>query len=80
MLKTATNDGVGTAVEEYLNRIAYTPNNAARALDVSRSFIFKEIHEGRIEAKKISRRKTLIPADSLIAWLQRRPNTTAAAA
>ena len=63
-----------------LDQIAYTPSNAADALDVSRSFLFQEIKAGRIVAKKVSRRKTLIPATSLTAWLQRLPTTHSAAA
>jgi excisionase family DNA binding protein len=50
------------------DKIAYTTNEAAHALGISRRSIFKEIAAGRLHALKPTRRKTLIPAESLRGW------------
>ncbi len=63
--------GVGVMTSNNLTKLAYTPGSAAEALNVSRAHIHKEITAGRITGvKKISRRKTLIPVESLRAWLE----------
>lgn len=55
-------------------QIAYTPNRAAAALNISRGLLYREIAASRIIAKKVSRRKTLIPVSSLTDWLASLPN------
>jgi excisionase family DNA binding protein len=54
-------------------KIAYTPEEAAQALGVSRRSVFKEIAAGRLEARKPFPKKTLIPAPSLRGWLAQAP-------
>lgn len=60
-------------------KLAYTPDEAAVALGLSRSTIFKEIREGRLQARKPTPAKTLIPTTEMLAWLNSRPSSTAAA-
>ena len=61
-------------------KLAYTPASAAEAVSMSERTIFKEIAAGRLEARKPSPQVTLIPADSLRAWLKNLPARQAAAA
>jgi excisionase family DNA binding protein len=62
------------------DKLAYTPDEAASALGLSRTSIFKEIREKRLEARKPYPAKTLIPADSLRAWLAATPKREPVAA
>lgn len=62
------------------SRLAYTPKAAADLLNCSTWLIHQKISSGEIAAKKVSRRKTLIPAESLRAWLANLPDRTNAVA
>ena len=68
--------------------LAYSPKDAIVLLGCGMTTLYQEIAAGRIEARKMGK-KTLIPAESLRAYLdalpkatlttnQRRPNKTAA--
>lgn len=59
-------------------KVAYSPDSAAEAADVGRDQIFEAIREKKLVAKK-SGRRTVIPADALIAWLNSLPEASAAA-
>jgi excisionase family DNA binding protein len=54
-------------------KLAYSPDEAAEKVGVCRDVIFAEIKGRRLAAKK-SGRRTLIPADALLAWMQALPN------
>jgi excisionase family DNA binding protein len=62
------------------DKLAYTPDEAARAVGISVRSIFKEIQAERLEARKPYPTKTLIPAESLKAWLAATPKRAAVAA
>jgi excisionase family DNA binding protein len=49
--------------------LAYSVNEACRVTSLGRTFIYKLISDGRLKTIKIGNR-TLIPADSLRAFLQ----------
>lgn len=53
--------------------IAHSPKEAKRILGCGLTFLYSEIAAGRIEARKAGR-KTLIPADSLRAYLAALPS------
>lgn len=63
-----------------LQKLAYTPDEAADALGMSRRSVFKEIAAGRLEARKPTPAKTIIPTESLKAWLDGLPRREPAAA
>lgn len=65
-------DSLGIAGE----KLAYTPKGAAQATSISVRSIFKEIAAGRLEACKMGPQVTLIPAESLKAWLKSLPTRT----
>jgi len=52
--------------------IAYAPKDAKRILGCGLTFLYAEISAGRLEARKAGK-KTLIPADSLRAYLAALP-------
>jgi excisionase family DNA binding protein len=54
-------------------KLAYSPDAAAEKASVGRDLIFSEIKAGRLVAKK-SGRRTLIPAENLMAWIRALPN------
>jgi len=58
------------------DRIAYSVAGGARACSVSKSFMYKLIKEGQIEAVKAGTR-TLIPRASIERWLARNSNQAA---
>lgn len=60
--------------------LAYNTADAARALGISRAHLFREIAAGRLTAKKIGRRRIVIPFDSATAWLTNLPDSTSNAA
>ena len=51
-----------------LPRLAYRPDDAAKAVGVGRTTIFEEIRAGRLRAKKVGR-ATIIAESDLRAWL-----------
>src|SRR4051794_4509031 len=53
-------------------RLAYSPKSACEALDCGMTHLYKLIAAGRIEARKCGG-KTLIPAESLLAFLNSLP-------
>lgn len=53
-------------------KVAYSPNEAAAAAGVGRTFLFEQIRLGRLPAKKAGRR-TLIDSDSLREWIKSLP-------
>jgi excisionase family DNA binding protein len=53
-------------------RLALTVSEAAKAVGLSRSRFYIELSEGRIAAKKLGTR-TIVPIDSLRAWLEALP-------
>lgn len=53
-------------------KLSYTLKEAAAAIGVGRSTLHKAIAEGRLKAVKLGNR-TLIPADTLRAWLDALP-------
>ena len=56
-------------------RRALSVDEATKAADVGRTFIFQEIRKGRIRARKAGRR-TIIIIDALDAWLKALPVKT----
>lgn len=50
--------------------LAYSINEAARALSVGRDKVYELIAKGELRAKKAGKR-TLIPRSSIEAWLER---------
>jgi excisionase family DNA binding protein len=54
------------------NAIAYTIPDAVRVSGIGRTTLYKLIGAGEIEARKVGNR-TLIPADSLRAYIDTRP-------
>jgi excisionase family DNA binding protein len=58
------------------SKLAYSPDGAAEKVSVGRDLIFSEIKAGRLVAKK-SGRRTLIPAESLVAWMRSLPDAGA---
>jgi|SoiMethySBSTD1v2_1073268.scaffolds.fasta_scaffold2993653_2 excisionase family DNA binding protein len=54
-------------------KLAYSPDEAAEKVGVCRDVIFAEIKGRRLVAKK-SGRRTLIPAENLMAWIRALPN------
>jgi hypothetical protein len=53
-------------------KLAYSPEEAARATELGRTSIFEAMRAGRIERRKIGAR-TIIPAESLRAFLASLP-------
>ena len=53
-------------------KVAYSPNEAAAAAGIGRTFLFEQIRLGKLPAKKAGRR-TLIDADSLRRWIKSLP-------
>ena len=55
-----------------IDKLAFSPDEAASRASVGRTFIFSEIKNRRLEAVKAGSR-TLITQDALIAWLKSLP-------
>lgn len=53
-------------------RLAYTVEEAARIVGVSRSLLYEEIRDGRLPVRKL-RSRTLVRRLDLAAWLRRLP-------
>jgi excisionase family DNA binding protein len=60
-----------------LDRIAYSPDEAAHRASVGRTLIFAEIKSGRLTAYKAGAR-TLITDEALKAWIASLPTRAAA--
>ena len=58
-------------------RIALSPKEAAEALSIGRTRLYELISEGKIEARQCGRR-TLIIADSLLAYVKSLPRLSRA--
>ena len=54
------------------NKLAFSPNTAAKAAEVGRTKIFEAIKEGELKARKLGKR-TIILRDDLVAWLAALP-------
>ncbi len=61
-----------------LVKLAYSPKQASEATGLGRTAIFQALREGRLERRKVGRR-TVIPADSLRAFLAGLPSPNAQA-
>lgn len=59
------------------SRVAYAVNDLVDALGIGRTKIYTEIASGRLKAKKLGSR-TLIPAESVRAYLAQLPDVRAA--
>jgi excisionase family DNA binding protein len=57
-----------------MDRLTFSPEEAAKIIGVGRTLIFDEIRAGRLEAKKAGRR-TLITSDAIENWLATLPNS-----
>lgn len=55
-------------------RIAYRIDTLADEIGVHRDTILVAIRKGELEAKRPSKRLTLIPAESVAAWLDAMPD------
>jgi excisionase family DNA binding protein len=55
-----------------IDKLAFSPDEAASRAGVGRTFIFSEIKNGRLEAVKAGSR-TLITQDAMTAWLKSLP-------
>ena len=55
-----------------IDKLAFSPDEAADLAGVGRTFIFSEIKNGRLEAVKAGSR-TLITQDAMTAWLKSLP-------
>ena len=62
-----------------LDRIAYSPDEAAHRASVGRTLIFAEIKSGRLKAYKAGAR-TLITDEALKAWISSLPTRASEAA
>lgn len=62
-----------TAREALEGRIAFTVNEFCKAFGVSRTLVYEEIKAGRVQSKKAGRR-TLIPVQSALEWLEALPD------
>lgn len=52
--------------------LAYRPADAARALGIGKTRLYKYIHDGEIELVRLTARTSIIPASSLFAFMERR--------
>jgi len=59
------------------DRIAYSPDEAARRAGVGRTLIYSEIKHGRLKAYKAGAR-TLVTDDALKAWIASLPTRSTA--
>lgn len=50
------------------DRLAYSPEEAARITGVSRAFLYLEMQRGRLSSVKIGRRR-LVRRSDLLAWV-----------
>ena len=55
-----------------IDKLAFSPDEAASRAGVGRTFIFSEIKKGRLEAVKAGTR-TLVTRDALTGWLKSLP-------
>jgi excisionase family DNA binding protein len=55
-----------------IDKLAFSPDEAASRASIGRTFIFSEIKNGRLEAVKAGSR-TLITRDAMTAWLKSLP-------
>jgi excisionase family DNA binding protein len=78
MMKTECAYFPGPTSQPALNKISFTPNEAAAATGRSRSRIFKAIKDEELTAKKDGR-ATVIEADELRRWIREFPVAKAAA-
>jgi excisionase family DNA binding protein len=61
--------------EASTTKLAFTPSEAATAAGIGRTYLFEEIRNRRLVARKAGRR-TLIEADELQRWLKSLPVRT----
>jgi excisionase family DNA binding protein len=58
------------------DRLAYSPEEAARLTGVSRAFLYLEMQRERLKTVKIGRRR-LVRREDLLEWLNRASNVAA---
>jgi hypothetical protein len=63
---------------EPVQPIAVRPNQAAEMVGCSRDLIFEEIAAGRLVARKVSPRNTVIEVPELTRWVRSFPTTVEA--
>jgi excisionase family DNA binding protein len=51
-----------------MNKLAYTINEVAAVLSISRSGVYRLINDGQLQPVKVGR-KTLLPTETVQAWL-----------
>jgi excisionase family DNA binding protein len=64
-------------MQEPTDRLAYSPDEAAKLAGIGRTFLFSEMKAGRLRARKAGAR-TLIEADDLKRWLASLPTKSTA--